>query len=509
MKPFSKLIVYGVVLGTATGAFASDEELQKVNEAILHSKRHWKAQKTSISEMAPEERVKRSNGVLPGDPLSLTGSSLSGATGTVTTSGTTAGTTVPATLDWRNMNGVNYVTPIKNQGSCGSCWAFATTAGLESQVLMTQQVSLNLSEQIVLSCSGAGSCNGGYPSSASTFIQNTGVPGENYFPYTGSNTACSSALTGWQNYTQKITSYKSVSASVSAIETALATYGPLVTTFSVYNDFYYYKGGVYQLTPGATYEGGHAVLIVGYDDVNQYFIVKNSWGTGWGESGFFKIGFSELSSLVHFGSGTLAYYSSNAAPSIALASPAAGSTLYEGTNANIQWNYQGSPGSTVSVELLQNGSPALQIASSVSIGSNGQGSMTWNIPASLPAGSGYQIQVTSVANPLYSSTSGVFSLNAQPPAPTAPSSLQASIISSKRGKRITSAVALNWVASSSQFGISSYNIYRNGSKLANSSTNSFTDTNTVAGGGTYTYTVQAVDAIGQTSAMSNPVSITR
>jgi C1A family cysteine protease len=508
MKPFSKLIVYGVVLGTATGAFASDAELQKVQEGILHSKRHWKAHKTSVSELTPEERILRSNGVLPGDP-SLSGSSLSGASGTVTTSGTTAGTTAPATLDWRSMNGVSYVTPIKNQGSCGSCWAFATTAALESQILMTQQVSTNLSEQILLSCSGAGSCSGGYPSSASAYIQSTGIPSESYFPYTGANTSCSSALTGWQNYTQKISSYKSVSATVSAIESALATYGPLVTMMAIYNDFYYYGGGVYQLSSGATYQGMHVVLIVGYDDVNKYFIAKNSWGTGWGEAGFFRIGFSEMADAIQFGQNTIAYYSSNAAPSIALTAPATGASLTEGATATIQWSYQGSPGSTVSVELLHNGSRALQIASSVSIGSNGQGSAKWVIPSSLPTGGGYQIQVTSIANPLYSSTSGAFSINPQPPAPTAPSSLQASLSTSKKGKVTSATVALKWLASTSQVGISGYNVYRNGSKLVTTSSTSYNDTSTVANGGTYTYTVQAVDVNGQTSSMSNSVSITR
>jgi len=88
--------------------------------------------------------------------------------------------------------------------------------------------------------------------------------------------------------------YYYVPRTINDIKTALATYGPLTTTFTVYSDFFSYRSGVYTYTSG-TYQGGHAVLIVGYDDPGQYFIVKNSWGTGWGEAGFFRIAYSEVS----------------------------------------------------------------------------------------------------------------------------------------------------------------------------------------------------------------------
>ena len=83
----------------------------------------------------------------------------------------------------------------------------------------------------------------------------------------------------------------------------------------VYEDFYSYSSGVYSYTTGA-YEGGHAVLIVGYSDAGQYFIVKNSWGAGWGESGYFKIAYSEISSVVEFGYYTIRYTGSSCSYSI-------------------------------------------------------------------------------------------------------------------------------------------------------------------------------------------------
>ncbi len=109
--------------------------------------------------------------------------------------------------------------------------------------------------------------------------------------------------------TYKITAWQWVtmgSPTVDAIKSALITYGPLVTTMNVYADFYYYTEGVYSHTSGAL-EGGHAILIIGYDDTNQYFIVKNSWGTTWGEAGFFRIAYSQLTNAVQFGADTIAY----------------------------------------------------------------------------------------------------------------------------------------------------------------------------------------------------------
>ena len=103
----------------------------------------------------------------------------------------------PAALDWRSNKGDNYVTPIRYQGNCGDCWAFATTAALESQVLITTNApgtNIDLSEQILVSCSGAGSCSGGYPSSASNYIQTVGLPVESCFPYTATDASCATCL---------------------------------------------------------------------------------------------------------------------------------------------------------------------------------------------------------------------------------------------------------------------------------------------------------------------------
>ncbi len=190
---------------------------------------------------------------------------------------------------------------------------------------MTQNIpnyNLDLAEQILISCYNTNGCSGGSLSGASSYIKTVGLPLESCFSYRaydandGANSVlCSEACDNWEQNTYTILDYGSVSKTVSAIKEALVNFGPLVTTFNVYSDFFSYNGGIYSYTTG-TYQGGHAVLIVGYDDVNQCFIVKNSWGTGWGESGYFRIDYSELNTIISFGSGTITYYGSLGNPRI-------------------------------------------------------------------------------------------------------------------------------------------------------------------------------------------------
>ncbi len=220
---------------------------------------------------------------------------------------------LPSSVDWRD-NGGNFVTPVRDQGNCGSCWAFAATAALESATLIangTSGANLNLSEQILVSCSNAGDCEyGGYIDYASNYIRDSGLALETCYGYTATDGYCGNACSNWQDSAFRISSWRWVangSATVSGLKNGVVTYGPLIVTMYVYEDFYYfYDTGVYAYTSG-NYLGGHAILLVGYNDAEQYFIAKNSWGTGWGESGYFRIAYSEAASVVRLGKWAIAY----------------------------------------------------------------------------------------------------------------------------------------------------------------------------------------------------------
>jgi C1A family cysteine protease len=325
--------VLALPLSSALAYQGPPEDLDQIRNAIAAKGARWHADETSVSRLSHEEKRMRLglNEDLPFGDLS---SSAPAPIPMVTAA--------PPTLDWRNVEGISYVTPVKNQSSCGSCWAFAVTAALESQVMIaTGGQPLDLSEQILVSCSGAGSCSGGSSSTASTFIKNVGLPAESCFPYTATNNSCTNACVNWQSNTEMVNGWHSTSG-VDNIRSALFAYGPVLATMYVYNDFYSYRSGVYSYATGS-YVGAHAVLVVGYDDVNQCFIVKNSWGTGWGEAGYFEIAYTEVTGTSRFGYSVLVYDGYKGAPpppdtippTVSIVSPASGATVSGTTTVSV------------------------------------------------------------------------------------------------------------------------------------------------------------------------------
>ena len=272
-----------------------ESQLSKLNTAIKQKGAKWVAGETPLSRLSEDELLKRVGTTMlkiNAAPVPETGA-----------------LAVPSKLDWRNNNG-SFVSAVTDQKKCGSCWAFAMTAGLESNVLLARSAlggNVDLSEQVMLSCSGVGSCNGG--TLDADFLQKTGLPPEKYYSYTATDGDCSLAQDGWEKDASKIGSWGSVSQKLASIKSALAKYGPLPTAFYVYEDFKNYKSGVYSYVSGKKL-GGHAILLVGYNDDEQYFIVKNSWSAKWGEDGYFRIAYSEMDNKVNFGVMTIAYKSS-------------------------------------------------------------------------------------------------------------------------------------------------------------------------------------------------------
>jgi len=212
---------------------------------------------------------------------------------------------LPASIDWRNKDGRNWVSPILNQGNCGSCVAFAAIGVLETQLnisALLPNMNIRLSPSHLFSCGGGGCDFGWMPESAARQLMKTGVTDEACMPYTsgatGQDVACSATCADVNQRTYRIANYTtptSYAKNVTAIKQALQK-GPLMTSLSVYADFMSYAGGVYKHTTG-DYLGGHAISIVGYDDASQSFIIRNSWGEDWGESGFGHVAYSDSSGV--------------------------------------------------------------------------------------------------------------------------------------------------------------------------------------------------------------------
>lgn len=197
-------------------------------------------------------------------------------------------------FDWRTSDEKDWTTPIKDQGPCGSCWAFGSIAAMEAQHNIEEgdpDIDLDLSEQDLLSCS-PGSCNGWYSSRTLNWLKNQGTVDEACFPYYADDTIpCTAACSDWTARTWKIKEWGWVNPTKEDIKGYLLK-APLPTSMKVYTDFFYYTGGVYEHVWGS-YEGGHLVTLVGWDDTNQCWICKNSWGTEWGEEGWFRIKYGD------------------------------------------------------------------------------------------------------------------------------------------------------------------------------------------------------------------------
>ncbi|XP_058749867.1 zingipain-2-like [Vicia villosa] len=194
---------------------------------------------------------------------------------------------VPTNFDWREQGAV---TDVKNQGSCGCCWAFSAVAAVEGITKIKTGNLISLSEQQLLDCDQQShGCGGGYMDNAfQSIIQTNGIASEADYPYQEVQRTCQ--INDQMTTAAKITSFVDVPANDEQQLLQAVTQQPISVGIDVGSEFQSYKEGVYSGTCGTPFN--HAVTAVGYgvtEDGIKYWLIKNQWGKDWGEGGYMRV----------------------------------------------------------------------------------------------------------------------------------------------------------------------------------------------------------------------------
>ena len=261
-------------------AYDTATTLEEIQKAMGEGAK-WTTGETSVSGLSIEEKKMLCGakvGPLPEDAIKISPPNVSMPIGT---------------FDWRNINGQNWMTSVKNQGHCGSCWIFGSTGAFEAQINIDagdSTIDFDSSEQHILSCSGGGDCDGGYPALALIYINDSGMPDEGCFPYQADDTIpCGDTCADWED---RACTFEWIGTplvhTTENYKWILENFGPMVVVLNVSEDLFCYTGGIYEpvWTSEEFGQADHAVTLVGYNDTGEYWIIKNSWGTSWGEEGY-------------------------------------------------------------------------------------------------------------------------------------------------------------------------------------------------------------------------------
>jgi len=191
-------------------------------------------------------------------------------------------------IDWVSRGAV---TPVKNQGQCGSCWSFSTTGAMEGSYQVASGKLLSLAEQQLVDCDRSNDgCSGGWPYMAMTYASQNGACLESSYPYTAVGGYCKASSCSLGLQPGQVSGYQHVGQTTSALMSALNSQPVSVTVDAGEIAFQFYSNGV--INHGCYGQINHAVLATGYGtaaDGTKYWRIKNSWGASWGESGYFSL----------------------------------------------------------------------------------------------------------------------------------------------------------------------------------------------------------------------------
>nr|MBN2276521.1 C1 family peptidase [candidate division Zixibacteria bacterium] len=270
------------ILASAVDLLAYDgaeQEIIAIQKEIDEQGLNWKAVLTpNMTEYSPEERRQLTGLKLPDNWKEIWEKHLDRNFVKL------AAEDLPESFNWADSG---KVTSVKNQGSCGSCWIFGAIGALEAIYKIQRQVELDLSEQQILSCvSGGWGCDGGWMGDVYEHCQSYGSILETAMPYQADDEVpCTEDL--YPVYAN-ITGWTGISNDEVSLKTAIMT-APVCVAMTVYDNFQSYGGGCYAHAD-ETEEINHAVLLVGWDDNAcdgaGAWILKNSWGTFWGDDGY-------------------------------------------------------------------------------------------------------------------------------------------------------------------------------------------------------------------------------
>jgi len=295
MQRFITLSLGLFIILTCTFATADESSfmtLEEVQQYISETGGTWTAKENRITRMSPEQRARLT---MPIDAEYLRKNARPFPAGAPKVD-------LPESFDWHNMDGKDYMSPVRDQESCGGCWTFAAVSAFEGAINIAMRdpnLDMDLAEQFIISCAGGGCATGGMPDEAIKIMSRDGIPDEACYPYEAIEGNCDDACDDWEDRVVKVRpknedgwgGYVMLYSDEDEINHVkeLLLKGPVTATMIVFDDFYYYDNGVYShpdCVASQHPDRGHVVTLVGWDDSLEAWIIKNSWNIDWGIEGY-------------------------------------------------------------------------------------------------------------------------------------------------------------------------------------------------------------------------------